>query len=283
MARGSDDSHVGHFTNKMTTLLKGAGGSAIKIVRGKENRKGHRIGSTSFPGLVIEWGADWTIFPARTCHCIDEEPPVHRTFSPCRFFRGHGILWGSLIALCFLLSPCLSSASSLPPLSQAPLPDRLGISLFDAHETAPEIEAPDLSGQTLKLSDFRGKVILLNFWATWCEPCRKEIPALQVLQKKLSGKPFVIVSVAMDRHLGHIPPFVRKYHIRYPVMEGRKGRVDSRYYGLGLPQSYVIDANGYLVGRVMGGRDWASSDAMTYFSSLLPGRPDRGHAGKGEP
>ncbi len=169
---------------------------------------------------------------------------------------------GALLAV--LLLPAAGGASALS--------DRLGISLFDAREKAPEIEAPDLSGHMLRLSDYRGKVILLNFWATWCEPCKKEIPSLLALKKKLPGRSFAILSVAMDRRISHIPPFVQKLGIDYPVMEGRKGKVDSRYFGLGLPQSYVILPDGTLVGRVMGGRVWDSSEFVDYFESLI-GKP----------
>jgi thiol-disulfide isomerase/thioredoxin len=172
-------------------------------------------------------------------------------------------------ALFFLAAPGISRA--IPP------PPGLGMSVFDSRETAPEIEAPDLSGRAVHLSDYRGKVVLLNFWATWCDPCRREIPSLLALKEKLSGAPFVVVSVAMDRRTRHIAPFVRKYSIDYPVMEGRKGRVDSRYYGLGLPQTYVIDRNGRLVGRVVGGRNWASPSSVSYFRALAasgsPGKP----------
>ncbi|EQD25347.1 MAG: hypothetical protein D084_Lepto4C00174G0002 [Leptospirillum sp. Group IV 'UBA BS'] len=161
------------------------------------------------------------------------------------------------------------------------LTDSLGISLFDAREKAPEIKAPDLSGRTLHLSDYRGKVVLLNFWATWCDPCKKEIPSLIALQKKLSGRSFVVVSVAMDRRISHIPPFVRKFGIDYPVLEGRKGRVDARYFGLGLPQSYVILPDGTLVGRVVGGRDWSSSGFVDYFRSLSAKTSEETSSGSG--
>ena len=121
-------------------------------------------------------------------------PDVHHsTFTRRRCFL---VLLPVIFVLFFISGR--SSASTLT--------DQLGISLFDAREKAPDIAAPDLSGRILRLSDYRGKVVLLNFWATWCDPCRKEIPSLISLRKKLAGRPFVIVSVAMDRRLVHIPP-----------------------------------------------------------------------------
>ncbi|MGC8529225.1 MAG: TlpA family protein disulfide reductase [Leptospirillia bacterium] len=159
--------------------------------------------------------------------------------------------------------------------------DRLGISLFDTREQAPEIQAPDLSGKALTLSSFRGKVVLLNFWATWCDACRDEIPALIALARSLKGEPFAVVSVAMDRRTGHIPPFVRKYGIDYTVLEGRKGEIDSRYFGMGLPQSYVIRPDGTLVGRAMGARPWNSPEFVRYFRDLVRKGSSSGEKGGG--
>ncbi len=173
---------------------------------------------------------------------------------------GGRLLAGLLGSLLLLFSP--------GPARAFHQEDSLGISLFDTRESAPEIQAPDLSGKMRTLSSFRGKVVLLNFWATWCDACRDEIPALVALSRSLRGEPFAVVSVAMDRRTGHIPPFVRKYGIDYPVLEGRKGEVDSRYFGMGLPQSYVIRPDGTLVGRAMGARPWSSPEFVRYFRDL---------------
>ncbi len=186
-------------------------------------------------------------------------------------------------ALSLLLGLALLLAS--PPAAQAfHQEDRLGISLFDSRENAPEIQAPDLSGQTLRLSSFRGKVVLLNFWATWCDACRDEIPALVSLSKSLKGEPFAVVSVAMDHRTARILPFAKKFGIVYPVLEGRKGSVDSRYFGMGLPQSYVIRADGTLVGRVMGPRPWSSPEFVHYFRAMAEeGRKTAATGGRRNP
>ena len=192
-----------------------------------------------------------------------ERPPGGRT--------GSAMAWLLGAVLLLLLSPGSARAFHKE--------DSLGISLFDTRESAPEIQAPDLSGKTMTLSSFRGKVVLLNFWATWCDACRDEIPALIALSKSLKGEPFAVVSVAMDRRTGHIPPFVRKFGIDYPVLEGRKGEVDSRYFGMGLPQSYVIRADGTLVGRAMGARPWSSPEFVGYFRNLAKQATSTGEKG----
>ena len=169
-----------------------------------------------------------------------------------------------------------------PQVSATPLTDRMGLTVFSSMEKAPDLAAPDLSGRILRLSDFRGKVVLLNFWATWCVPCRKEIPSLVRLEKAFPKGALAVVSVAMDRRLAHIVVFARKYAIPYPVMEGRKGRVDSRYYGMGLPQTYVLDRKGNLLARAIGGRDWADADSLAYFRMLIRKPASAGAASLGK-
>lgn len=146
----------------------------------------------------------------------------------------------------------------------------MGVMLFDDREKAPDFSVPDLSGKTVNLSDYRGRLVLLNFWATWCVPCRQEIPTLNALMRKMAGRPFVLVSVAMDHNVGHIPPFLKKVPVDFMVLTGRKGKVDSRYFGLGLPQTYLIDPEGYLIGKATGARDWKSPAALKLIDSLLP-------------
>jgi thiol-disulfide isomerase/thioredoxin len=149
---------------------------------------------------------------------------------------------------------------------------KMGILLFDDREKAPNFSVPDLSGKTVSLSDYRGRFVLLNFWATWCVPCRKEIPTLNGLSQKMAGKPFVLASIAMDHNIGHIQKFMEKVPIDFLVLTGRKGKVDDRYFGLGLPQTYLIDSEGYLIGKASGPRDWKSPDALNLINSLLPKR-----------
>ncbi len=185
-----------------------------------------------------------------------------------RFFSAGAFV---VAAIALFLTPTGAGAAG-PQAFTASIPDTLaqsmGLQVFDNHITAPDLSAPDSSGKIRHLSDFHGNLVVLNFWATWCVPCRKEIPALDAFSKKWAGKSVRVVSVAMDRKIDHVTEFMKKQPISYPVLLGRKGRIDSRYFGLGLPQTYLIDGRGYLIGRMTGPRDWLSPDASRLIRDI---------------
>jgi len=171
-----------------------------------------------------------------------------------------------------LSGPSLSFAAGDTSLTQT-IPDSLaqamGLQVFDNRMVAPDLSAPNPSGVIHHLSDYRGDLVVLNFWATWCVPCRKEIPSLDAFSKKWSKAHVRVVSVAMDRRTQHVTEFMKKYPISYPVLLGRKGQIDSRYFGLGIPQTYLIDSRGILIGRLTGPRDWLSPDATKLIGAIL--------------
>ncbi len=136
-----------------------------------------------------------------------------------------------------------------------------------AHSSASKKEAPawelkNLDGQPVKLSDFRGKVVLLNFWATWCPPCRREIPEFFDLQKSYGDKGLVIVGVAMDEGgTKVVKPFVSRLGINYPVVIG-DAETASAYGGIeALPTTFVIDQNGQIITEQEGGADRSTFEA----------------------
>lgn len=122
-----------------------------------------------------------------------------------------------------------------------------------------EIKAPDFNlervdGEVVSLSDYKGKVILLNFWATWCMPCRQEIPSLIKLQEKYQGD-IVVLGISMDANGPEVvPDFVHQFDINYPVLYG-DGRVANRFGGVtGIPTTFVIDRNFLVKRRYIGFR-----------------------------
>lgn len=196
---------------------------------------------------------------------------VHGMVLMNRYFKGFRSMVTVLIVLSF---GCPSFASSAEDTAfSRTIPDSLaqamGLQVFDNRMLAPDLSAPDLSGTIHHISDYRGDLVVLNFWATWCAPCRKEIPSLDAFSKKWSGTHVRVISVAMDRRIGHVTEFIKKYPISYEVLLGRKGEIDSRYFGLGIPQTYLIDSKGYLIGRLTGPRDWLSPDAEKLVSVIL--------------
>ncbi len=135
---------------------------------------------------------------------------------------------------------------------------------------APSFTLPDLDGRPVRLSDFRGKVVLLNFWATWCAPCLEEMPDMQALWEQRREEGFVILAVAADRgSRGPVAAFTRKLALTFPVLLDPDGDVRNRYEVAALPMSYLIGRDGRISGRVIGSKAWASREAFTLIDHLL--------------
>lgn len=116
----------------------------------------------------------------------------------------------------------------------------------------------NLEGKPVKLSDFKGKVVLLNFWATWCPPCREEIPDLVSLQKQYASQGLVVLGISMDEGgPARVASFAKKYEINYPIVLGDE-KTSAAYGGIQvLPTTFVIDRKGRIVDGLLGGSDRA--------------------------
>jgi len=153
---------------------------------------------------------------------------------------------------------------------------------FDAPGITPpkqRLAAPDFSlsttdGRTVHLSDFRGKPVLLNFWATFCVPCREEMPALQTLWKAYRHAGLVVLAVAADRDKSGaaIKAFLASTDVGFPVLLDSDGEVRRRYEVQALPTSYLIGADGRFLGRIIGPRRWNGEPFRKQLKSLLGGR-----------
>ena len=123
------------------------------------------------------------------------------------------------------------------------------------HREAPEFALPLLDGGQLRLSSYRGKVVLLDFWATWCVPCREETPHFVELQRKYGDRGLQIIGISMDDSPDPVRPFVQQFQVNYPVVMGTAD-VGSAYGGvLGLPIAFLIDREGRIQAKHMGATD----------------------------
>jgi cytochrome c biogenesis protein CcmG/thiol:disulfide interchange protein DsbE len=118
---------------------------------------------------------------------------------------------------------------------------------------APAFTLTDLSGKSVSLADFRGKVVILDFWATWCPPCKKEIPDFVDLQKQYGAQGVQIVGIALDEPY-KVSTFAQQIGINYPILLGNAA-ITAKYGGIdGIPTTFVIDKNGKIVNRFEGFR-----------------------------
>jgi peroxiredoxin len=130
-----------------------------------------------------------------------------------------------------------TGAAQATSLGGKPAPSLIG-------KPAPAFALKDITGAPLTLADYRGKVVLIDFWATWCVPCREEIPHFVQLQTKYARRGFSVIGISMDDAPEPVPPFARKYGMNYPVALG-SATLAERYGGvLGLPVAFVVDRDG---------------------------------------
>src|SRR4030065_2326031 len=133
---------------------------------------------------------------------------------------------------------------------------------------------PDLDGNPKKLSDYRGKVVFLNFWATWCKPCEEEMPSMQALYEGLGNDKFEIIAVSVDKDGPEtVAPYVKKYGITFPVLHDRKGKIKETYKTTGVPETFIIDQNGVVAEKVWGPRDWTLTSPISTILDLLKDGP----------
>ena len=133
---------------------------------------------------------------------------------------------------------------------------------------APDFTRSDLTGRQVHLADYRGKLVLLNFWATWCAPCRKEMPLFSEWQRDYRAQGLQIIGISMDDDIASVKQLLAQRPVRYPIVMG-DARLGERFGGvLGLPLSFLIDAQGRIVARYQGEGDLADMEAK--LKQLLP-------------
>jgi peroxiredoxin len=147
---------------------------------------------------------------------------------------------------------------------------------------APDFSLSDLNDKPYRLSDFRGKVVFLNFWATWCKPCREEMPSMEVLYKNFEKDGLVILAVSIDRvtTTKDIPPFIKGMNLTFPVLIDSWGQTDKPYKRMGVPETFIIDQQGVIQEIVIGPRDWTRLDSLPVITKLLNVTPKTVNAGR---
>ncbi len=155
-----------------------------------------------------------------------------------------------------------------------------GSSGLNPGDTAPELELIVVSdGSSAKLSNYFGKKLLLNFWASWCQPCAEEMPELELLQKKEGSEEFVVVAVALEDSLEDLKAFLAKHRVSFPVLFDPSGSARKIYKLGGFPESFLLNNKGQIqliidpqenlpVTRIIGPRKWSSPEIIKQIQAL---------------
>ena len=171
-----------------------------------------------------------------------------------------------MLAAVFLVALCLYAAAPLAKPDYGAVPK---LQEMKERMPAPDFTLLDPDGKKVSLKDFRGKVVFLNFWATWCASCRDEMPAMQRLYKEFGGRGFEIIGVNVKDKRPDALAFVKRLQITYPILFDPRGEVGELYGAYGMPLSYLIDRNGIVVARLLGDADWYTPGARNVIRALV--------------
>lgn len=136
-------------------------------------------------------------------------------------------------------------------------------------EPAPDFALADLDGVSHALSDAKGRVVVLNFWATWCPPCVDEMPSLQTLHEALDDKGLQVMAVSVDERYSDIHEFVDEYDLTFMILHDEGKKVSRKYQSFRFPETYIIGRDGTLKSKVVGPRDWAAPSVIRDMVELL--------------
>ncbi len=167
-----------------------------------------------------------------------------------------------LCGVCFFV-PCYATADPFTAMNIKPL--------ADTKTLAPNFKLSYLDSTTADLQDFRGKVVLLNFWATWCLPCVQEMPDMEVLWQRYKDAGLVVLGVSNDnaRMRKRVATFIKRVDLSFPILLDPESTASDLYDISGIPVSYLIDREGVILAKIVGERKWASPEAFALVEHLL--------------
>lgn len=159
----------------------------------------------------------------------------------------------------------LGSASSSRPAYEPVKPVAMG-------DEAPDFQLEDNEGNKVSLSSLRGKVVMVNFWATWCPPCRAEMPSMEKLNNAMAKEDFVMLAINIEENgRSAVDEFLKKTPHSFPILYDDQGVVQKLYGVYKFPESFVIRKDGIIDDKVIGAIDWAHPETIAYFKELAKG------------
>jgi len=171
--------------------------------------------------------------------------------------RRFGVLLVCMLIFLFFVAGCEKIAGSIK------------VKRMEIDKPAPDFVLQDASGNTWKLSNLKGKVVFVNFWATWCKPCRDEMPAMEALNKSMAEKPFQMLSIVFNDDLQMANSFARRLGATFPVLANPGPELAEAYMITGVPETFLIDTEGILRHKFIGPYDWDTPEMRSIVLGLF--------------
>lgn len=132
-----------------------------------------------------------------------------------------------------------------------------------------EISLLDIHGKQITLADFKGKIVFLNFWTTWCPECRIEMPLMEKLHKRFKDRDFAVVAVNLRESATRVKNFFDEYKLTFTALLDSKGKIAPRFGVRAVPTTFILDKDGGIIGKVFGSREWNSQKSFDLFEHLI--------------
>jgi len=145
----------------------------------------------------------------------------------------------------------------------------MGISKTPVTNTPVDISLQDINGSTIRLVDFRGKIVFLNFWTTWCAECKVEMPSMEALHRRLKDKKFVMISINIQEPAQLVKAFFEKNKLTFTALLDSSGDVMKQFALRGIPATFILDQEGKIIGKALGSRKWNSKKSIALFEYLI--------------
>lgn len=135
---------------------------------------------------------------------------------------------------------------------------------------APDFDLPSLGGKNVRLADLKGKVLFINIWATWCLPCREEMPSMEKLYRLLKGPDFEMIGISVDKDPEKsVAPFVKELGLTFPILLDPKSETAAKYKITGVPETYLVAPNGIIIHHLIGPAKWDRPDVVEALKKLV--------------
>ena len=145
----------------------------------------------------------------------------------------------------------------------------VGVIKVPPAEDPVKINLKDMNGKNTSLSDFKGKIVFLNFWTTWCPTCRIEMPSMEKLHQKLKNTDFAMVTINLQESAPQVKAFFEEFKLTFTALLDSTGEVGASFGIRAIPTTYILDKTGRIIGQVSGPREWDSKAAIALFENLI--------------